>query len=78
MFGASAGDAAEVGRDLQGLSLMTRCLIQSLQHATGTLSIDQAYQNVSQAIEAQAQGKTAAGNRPMLINGCSQPALLKP
>jgi hypothetical protein len=88
LLGASTTDAADVARDPQGLSLMTRCLIQSLQQAAGPLDIEQAYREVGRAMEAHrepsggqpgsAGRETTNGNRPLLVNSCARPALLKP
>ncbi len=80
LLGACGESLFDVQRDAQGLSLMTELLIQSLQSASGPLSLGEAHQiletNTQQRL-AQA-GKNSAVYRPYLLNNCTRKVFLKP
>jgi len=87
LLGACGEQLSDVLRNPQGLSLMTELLIQSLQAATGPLSLDEAHRDDHQPHgsrleevnqKLRAAGKEAVTYRPYLTNTCSRQALLKP
>jgi len=87
LLGACGDSVFDVQRDPQGLSLMTELLIQIVQSAPGSLTLDEAHQSLATKMEqrlaqinqsAQASGKQSVTYRPYLLNNCSQKVFLKP
>jgi len=87
LLGANGQQMFDVQRDPQGLSLMTELLIASIRSASGTLTLEQAYQDVSRSMETrlaeinrqlQAAGKETIQYRPYLVSTCTRQVYLKP
>lgn len=87
LMGACGEGVFDVQRDPQGLSLMTELLVQSLHEASGPLSLEQAYRDVTQKLDERLKeislARRAAGKEPVtyrsyMQNTCSQQAFLKP
>jgi len=88
LLGACASPRFDVLRDPQGLSLMTELLLQSLQRASGPLSLEDAHREVAKNMEARlaeinqrlrAEGKEPiTPYQPYFVNSGTRPILLKP
>jgi len=87
LLGACGEARDDVARNPNGLSLMTELLIKSLNGASGTLSFDEAQQNVAKSMEQRlesinqslrAAGKNTIYYRPYVVNTCSRQVFIKP
>ena len=88
LFGACPADWAIVQRDPQALSLMSQCLLQCLNDASGAVSVEQACEDVTKRIEKQfeiinqrlqaASQQAIAPYKPVLIGGTAKAVMLKP
>jgi hypothetical protein len=88
ILGAAGEDiGSDVFRNPEGVSTMTRLLLQVLRGAQGSLSLDEANRQYQASFEAYlkainavgaAAGRPAVKYQPYYNNTCTQPVALKP
>ena len=88
LFASSRAEETSAIRVQNDLSVMTYYLVESVFRASGTLTLEQAYQDckvgMQQYFEELNRARGASGqppvdgHEPYMVSSCSRPVLLKP